>query len=301
MKSKTTKRRRPRALGLLALLLPMVVFAPVAECADSLVILQPGYPGSTKDASAFVKDLCQTVTEFGGALSGGEYHNDEAQGLKAIERQGAGVGIVSLGVFLKHRKSLSMRPLLITEPAGSCRLLVKKGAFSDIKELAGKVVMSTAFAEPEFVDRVILGHAVTEPAGSLCADWKTSRAKSFSQGLRKLKKARCDAVLLNPREFDGYETRLKKAEDGLVVLHTSRSYPAAVVVVFGDALPEARIGKLIAALETLSRDEGGEKLLERMGTRGFVRVKSKSLAPFEELFKRNGPADRGADAREVDK
>ena len=281
-----------RAFTVLATIVGALVFSsPSVDAGDKLIILQPGYPGSTKDAREFVDDFCKTLTTLGAALSGGEYHNDEPRGLEAVERDRPAIGIVSLGVFLKHRERLALRPLLVSTPHGSCRLLVKSGTIPDLKSLSGKTVTSTAFAEPEFVERVILGNATDKPAGALCADWKTSRAKSFNRGLRKLKKGRCDAVLLNSREFDGYENRLKKPEDGFVVLHTSRAFPTAVVVVFGKVAPDEGGKKWLSAFKELPRSEKGKKLLANMGTQGFVPVDDKTLEPFQKLFDHNATVE----------
>ena len=246
------------------LLLLVVVFSGVSLCAaDDLVIVQPGYPGSTAEAAAFVARLCAAVRAEGGpGIGAGEYHNNEQQGIDAIRAKRPTVGIVSLGFALKHQKSLALRPLLWSHPDEAFHILVRKDTLRKLGDLEGRTVTGTPLLEPEFVQRVLFADART--------NWQSDGAKFFSRAVRNVVRGRRDAVLLSNREYRGF-LKLRYAQD-LEVLHTTEAYPTAVVVAFGARLSGKEETKLSAALKNLPNSIDGKTLLEEMGIAGFRAV-----------------------------
>ncbi|MBI4585297.1 MAG: PhnD/SsuA/transferrin family substrate-binding protein [Planctomycetes bacterium] len=268
---------------------------PRTQAAEKpMVFIQPGYPGTTEEARGFVSSFCKVIRQAGGPeVPAGEYHNDEKEGLKAAQEKQPLFGIVSLGFYLKHAGDLSLQPLLFSSPAEPFHLVARKGAFKDLAGLKDKAVTGTTLLELEFVERILFGFADqgAAPAGGP-REWKVQPVKLFSRGYREVAKGRQDAVLMSHREYQGLK-QLEAAKE-LEAIHTTRSYPVAVVVAFGERLPAEQQAKLSAALKSFGKTAEGKDLLQTMGIDGFTDADLKYLKALAERYQKNAPESAAA-------
>src|SRR5438093_7140232 len=122
-----------------------------------IIIIQPGYPGSTRDAEGFVSQLADYVGGKTG-LQGisGEYHNEEKRALSALAEKRASFGLVSLGFYLGHRQELGLRVLLQSKPKDNYVVVARKGEVKDVASLAGQPVAGGPLQEGRFLERIAL-------------------------------------------------------------------------------------------------------------------------------------------------
>jgi hypothetical protein len=282
-------RRRPLGAGLLFLLgLGAWDPAAAAEGEARLVIAQPGYPGSTAEAKEFISRLTKAVEAGGGPkLAGGEYHNVETAALEAIERDRPAVGIVSLGFYLKHRRSLALKPLVWSQPEEAFAVAARKGTMKSLADLSGKTVSGTPLLEAEFVARVLFAPSATGGA-SAAAAWKPAPERLFSKAIREVARGRSDAVLLSGREYEAMKRLGAGAE--LERIHSTAAYPVALAVRLGEGAGGEAAKGFAAALEALNRTADGKDLLETMGIGGFKPIDAARLGAIEALFDAPPPA-----------
>lgn len=254
-----------------------------------MVIVQPGYPGSTRDAEGFVKRLAKHLEEKTG-LSGlaGEYHNEMAPGLAAAKGEqpgGAGVrpifGVVSLGFYLKHRRELGLKPLLQAKPRDSFVLVARAGEVKDLAaDLKGQPVAGGPLHEPELLQRLVLAGKANPAA------WDAKPTLQAARALRDLcDKKKYRAVFLTGREYLTL-AELYRAKS-LEKVWESEYYPPALLVAFpggkeeGSKSSEELLKKVERAFAGLSEDPRGKEILATMGAEGFESVSEPWLKGVE--------------------
>jgi ABC transporter, phosphonate, periplasmic substrate-binding protein len=290
--------------GGLALGLPVALLGEET----TFIIVQPGYPGSTTEASSFVADLSRAISAGGGPKDlRGEYHNSVDDALKAIAASHPAFGVVSLGFYLSHKGDLKLEALLESQPPEPLYLARKKGEDVTLSNLAGKTVVGTPFQEPEFIARVVFGPGAgggPPPAGAgpekkaegrkgaaagpgatgqPAADaqkWKIEPSQSFSKAVRDVARGKAQAVLLTKREKTNMEELTAGKE--LEVFWQSEPLPISIVVAFENggraAQPAAK------ALADLKQNAQGKDLLSTMGIEGFGPNDRTRMSSFESRF-----------------
>ena len=281
------RSRSPVARAVSAAVLLLIVSTD-ATSDERLMIVQPGYPGSTEEAKGFVDRLRLEIRSQGGpVISVGSYHNREKSALAAAQVEKPTIGVVSLGFYLAHRKKLVLRPLLWSRPDEAYHILVKKGTAKTLEDLKGQSITGTPLVESEFVRRLVLSDS---SVSAVVKSWKTHPIRLFSKGVRDVRRGRKRAVLLSERELNGVKKLRSAAE--LEVIHTTSGFPTGVVVAFGNPSRD-RIGQAImSALIGLESSDTGRDLLKTMGISGFTRIDARRLKAFEDAFDRVGPVDK---------
>src|SRR5262245_61086261 len=223
------KTDTPSIAGLVALALVLALSGGLSA-AQHFIIVQPGYPGSTTEAEAFVTDLLAAIGKGGGPGDlQGEYHNDAEEALKAIREKKPQLGIVSLGFYLAHKEDLRLEPLLASRPHERFYLAGKQGAVVPLKDLAGKTVAGTPFQEPEFVSRILFGPEVSK--------WKVEATRSSTKAIRDASRGKVAAVLLTEREKRALGNLTAGQE--LEVYHQTDELPTAILVSLGKKEPSS--------------------------------------------------------------
>jgi hypothetical protein len=284
---------RPAALAILALLGARP--GPAAEpAAPRLIIVQPGYPGSTRDARSFIATLCEHL-DAKAALKGlaGEYHNEEKEALRAIERDRPAFGMVSLGFYLEHRQALGLTARLQSKPKDRIVVVARGGDLKGPGDLKGQPVAGGPLHEKRFLERIAFrGKADV-------ASWDAQPTLHASRALRDLvQRKKHRAVVLTGRDLSALgELYSGKTLEKVV---ESDYYPPALVVAFaragaqgagekeksaketerapggaggepapGRPLSTEELEKVLRALSGLPGDPQGKEILEAMGAEGF--------------------------------
>jgi hypothetical protein len=163
-----------------------------------MVIVQPGYPGSTQDAEGFMASLTEHLAAKAG-LQGlaGEYHNQPRSGLRAIERDRPAFGMVSLGFYLEHRKALGLRAFLRSKPPDRIVLVARGGDVKDPAALGGEPVAGGPLHEKPFLERIAFAGKAD------VASWEAKPTVQASRALRDLVQRKTyRAVVITGRDLE---------------------------------------------------------------------------------------------------
>ncbi len=259
-----------------------------------MVIIQPGYPGSTRDAEGFVGRLSAYVAERAG-LAGlsGEYHNEEKAALAAVGRLKPAFGVVSLGFYLEHRAALGLKPLLASKPRDNFVLVARSGELKDLSALKGQPVAGGPLYERPFLERIAFAGKAD------VAGWDAKPVLHASRALRDLvDRKKYAAVVLTGRDYRTL-SRLYQTKTLEKVLE-SEYYPPAFLVAFGtrprgpangkpakvvpapgkpseensEELSGETAKKVERTFSGLAGDPKGKEILETMGAEGFEEIRS---------------------------
>jgi hypothetical protein len=264
------------ALLLSLLLLPSLTFA--ADPSRRLLLCDVGGLGTEAEVRPHLDG-------FGAHLAGklswpaGTWELKFAAGLpaclEALQSWRPAYAAVPLEVFLGPGKVQGMQPLVAAlvggQAAGSHRVLVKKGAFKSLAELAGKRVLSPT-ADPG-LQKLLLGPAA--------ATLKLETSPRPLRALRALAAGRdWDAVIVDEAQFRSLPALPFFAN--LEILLTCPALPH-LGLVYLPVAPEAERRLFARTLVELCSDPEGGKLCKAFGLEGFVLPKD---ADFQSLRQR---------------
>lgn len=289
-----------------------------AESPPTMIIVQPGYPGSTDLAGPFMKKLTDYLGDRAG-LEGldGVYHNKEKDALEAIATKKPGFGVVSLPFYLEYRKRFQMKAFLRVKPGDNFVVVVGEGTVEKPSELAGEVVTGGPLHEAAFLERIAFrGKAEV-------ASWKQRpttlgirAARNLVRALERDRKPTSSAVVMTGREYRTLQ-ELPYAKSLEKILE-SDYYPPAVVVAFhawpapageeaspaatekkeeqdvdrveeapqtaSRALADGAVESVVRAFSKLSEDPEGKEILEEMGAEGFEKIPADWLKDLERRY-----------------
>jgi len=194
-----------------------------ADEATAWLVVQPGYPGSTRDAEGFMRLFSSYLTERTslGPLEG-TYYNLPDDALHKLQARSPGFALVSLGFYLKYRQQFGFEVRLVSEPADVFLIVGRESEIQAAADLDGQEVVGGPLYEPGFLTRVVF-------RGRACVErWQARPMLRTSRALRRLARGRYKAVVLTGREFASL-SRLSRGKKLEKVLQ-SDYYPAAVLV-----------------------------------------------------------------------
>ncbi|MEM7232100.1 MAG: PhnD/SsuA/transferrin family substrate-binding protein [Planctomycetota bacterium] len=273
--------------------LPCALSEGAGRVADGphIAVIQPGYPGSPKDAVSYLARLSKhLVAKTGVAGVSAEYFNLPAEAKKALARKRPTHGIVSLGFYLENREALGLVPLLEVLPESEYLLLAQDSKGGDF---AGKKVVGGPLYEQSFLAKVAFPKLKEVPA------WEAVPTLRISRSLRKLSRGTYEAAVVTSREYRTLE-KLGKLK-GLKTVAKSEAFPTALFVAFdardrGERAKVAKEGSSLAlgkrlaeGFRGMSQDSEGKKILETLGCEGSRPVRTRWI---EELEKRYDAKDR---------
>ena len=287
-----------------------------------MLVIQPGYPGTTKDAEGFMGTFSEYLAGNAGVPGlTAEYHNNAEKGLAAIAEKRPSFGIASAGFYLEYRKKLGLKAICQSKPGDTFVIVARKGEVKDPGQLKGKPVAGGPLYEQPYLERIVFRGNVD------VASWECQPTPLTSRALRDLAGGRkYTAVVLTGRDYRAFEplhgSKLEKVLE-------SDPYPAAFVVLFQgtrerkggtapggaqvgeetgenqkkegaaggepalaakadekapQALPPGVVEKLVRAFTGMAKDPKAKGILDTMGTEGFEEVPADKLASLEALY-----------------
>jgi hypothetical protein len=268
-----------KALHLLFMLLLLPAQSGAAEPARRLLLCDVGGLGTEAEVKPHLEGFGSYLAK---RLSWpqGTWELRFASGLQpcldALQSWRPAYAAVPLEVFLGPGRAQGMQPLVGTlaagRPDGVQRLLVRKGSYKTLAELAGKRVH--AGSTDAALLKVLLG-----PAAS------TLKVETSSRPLRALRALAAgrdwDAVLVDEAQFKGLASLPFFAS--LEVLVSSPALPN-LGLVYLPVAPEAERRLFASVLVGLCSDPEGSKLCKGFGLEGFV---NPDPAAFEALRQRH--------------
>lgn len=255
-----------RALVLATLFL-LQVGAAHAAGPKSFVICDMGGLGSQEEVQPYIDGFGKYLTAKLGwsrqdldvrFVAGYEACRSELQRLRPQ------FAAVPLEIYLSSPADLGIRPLVSTliggAPAGSYRLLVKKGTKRAAAELAGAKTACTA-SDKTFIEKIVV-------AGALPAGLRFEQPPRLLRALRSLAGGRdWDAALLDEGQYRALQSLPFFSE--LSVLYQTRPIPNLGMVSTNSVAPADR-DRFSSVLTGMCREPEGAGICKSFGIEGFA-------------------------------
>ncbi|MEZ4470844.1 MAG: PhnD/SsuA/transferrin family substrate-binding protein [bacterium] len=270
-------------MRLLALAVVLVAAPAAADITRPLVVCYPGGTVTARQAQPAIGKLLDVLMRMGG-LPGGFHPQFErdAEGCRAALGPHPVVAILSLGLFLEHRASHHLVPLVRPRIQGrtteALRVLVRAGTAANLMDLKGKTLSGTPLEEPAFLARVAFA-GVVDPA----THFKLLPEKRALKALRALDAGEVDAVLVTDAQYAALGAL--PFADKLAVVHTTDALPLVGVVADETQLDADARARLVAALAGICDHAEGKALCELFGVEAFEPV---DAGAYAEAVKRWG-------------
>jgi hypothetical protein len=275
----------------LCLALTVVSSAAVAaDATERLIVVQPGFPGSTEDGKPFMARLARYLgPRVGADRLEATYHNEPEKALADLRERPARMGIVSVGFYLEQRRTLGLEAVLELEPEGRYRLVVPADAATDLEALRGATVVGGPLYEKDFIGRVVFRGVAARDT------WKLEPTLQISRALRQVRRGRYAAAVITEREFGALAPGGKL--EAWRELARSDPFPAALLVVIRSPSGSAESARPAAGgpdtvdvelwkrgFAAMAEDKEGKEILDTMGCGGSRPVRVEWLKEVEKKF-----------------
>jgi hypothetical protein len=269
---------RETFLRALALSVCLSALAPATALAGrTLVICAPGYPASTQQAQETMDAFAATLAASAGWKESdlsAVFIAEEQTGLDRLSRDDTPVALVPLEFYLRHEKSLGLRPLLQAVQVHGAEevwsLVAKRGSILSPSSLSAWQITGRPGYAPAFVRGPILGGW-----GELPADAEIAFTTRPLSALRKAAAGEPIAVLLDKEQAASLDSLPFGAE--LEVVARSRPLPGVVLALVGDRLVADRVKELRKGLLDLRESKGGAELMKTMRLTRFQELDEELL------------------------
>lgn len=254
---------------LLALLTLLLTTAPLSAGPRDLVVVRPGGPNASDEAGRQVNRLIDEIAGRAGwpaESAKAFYFNRAEDALAHIAGDRPGFVLTTPGFYLAQRSKLDLDPLnqILLDGGDTHRYHVvarKEGGPGSLDGLKGKSLAGAPLAEPEFIERVVLGGRF-----EFGSDIEAVYGRALSS-LRKLCRGDLDAVILDDTEHGGLASLPFAGE--LATIWSSPPLPnTGIFAVNGTASPGDARALLAATADFCSGDEGSA-ICETYGISGF--------------------------------
>jgi hypothetical protein len=240
---------------------------------QTIVVCAPGSPGTTDEAQPAMNAFAAAAGAKAGVALAAIYEPTEQGGVARLKD--AGLGIVSLPLFLAHEHELGLHARLVAVEKGrpaleQWSLIAQKGRIKDAESLAGFTIISNAAFAPAFIKGPVLGSF-----GALPASVKLVQSVAVLSALRKAANGEAVAVIADGPQTDAL-AKLPFGSKLDVVAH-SAALPAGLVVTAGDHVPAKTWSSIETALLALGSDKSATTALDGIQTSAFIPVDEKAL------------------------
>ncbi len=268
----------------LVLILPLAgLIATVAESPLTLVVCAPGYPGNTEQAQPVMNDLATQLSAAAGWDVDGldaVYHERLQPGIDRLAAPDAAMALVPLPLYLEHRETLQLKPVLqVVHASGrpeTWTLVARKGAVSKPEDLEGWELAGMPVYSPRFVRRVALANW-----GRLPDSVELRFSSRIVSILRRAAAGENVAVLLDAAQAEALP---KLGFDELEVVTVSPPMIGSLVCSVSDRIDTERQRGLVEALSALHRNDGSEELLETLRINRFEPLDVDRLDAIQHSF-----------------
>lgn len=253
----------------------------------TLVVCAPGYPGSTAEAQPAMDALAAAAAR-GANLKAGDltavYFETEKAGLDRLAAADAGLALVPLAFYLKHRAALTLEPVLQAveeggQAAESWTLVAPTGTVTSAASLAGFDLVGLVGYAPRFVRGPVLG-----AWGDVPRDVTIGTSASVLSGLRKASTGAKTAVLLDRAQAASLASLPFAAK--LQVVTKSVPLPVSVLCTVGGRVPPASAKALAAGFLALGSTPAERAALSGVRLTTFVAVDQAAVAKARDAYER---------------
>lgn len=266
------KQRKAKFLMIMTMFLVFGAVPSLAHAgARDLVVIRPGGPSPSDEAQKQIDNLAKQLAKKAGWDEGattGRYFNDESEGLAYIKQTKPGFVLGTLGFYLKHKDSLGLRVInqgiVHGKTESQFYLVAREGTLKSLADLKGKTLAGTHLQEPEFIERIVLNHALT-----FGTDVKVQAMPSL-RALRKCNKGEVDAVILDEKEMESLSDLPFGSQ--LEPFFASKPLPNTGFMAIQNGPSAADIKSFAAATAAFCSFEDGKTICKDFDIQGFKPV-----------------------------
>ncbi len=194
--------------------------------------------------------------------------------LQIMETWKPSYATIPLWDFLAAEGALKMAPLVFAKVGGETstiyRLLVKKGTFSSVDALKGKILSGNMVADAAYLSKVVFKGAV-----DAASHFVLQQKKRPLSVIRKVARAEVDAALVDSLQFESL--RALSVFDKLEVIFTSAPVPNLGLVYLKGVAADGDVAAFRSALIKMCGDPDGEEICKTFGLEGFVDVDATAM------------------------
>lgn len=258
----------------------------VLQAKINFVILYPGGPDPGTEGKSMITQFLDILTKRTSLKKTdveGNYYNDIALAKAAIKRNGNAYIMGSLGFYLANQKRYNLVPLSLVATMGknteSYYMVVKKGKYSSLSELKGKILGGNILYEDyKYIDSIIFNGQL-----NVAKYFKLKASSQVLGAVRRVIKGQIDAVLLNSMQYESL-TRLKSTFENLQVIYTSQEVPRLGFMMADTSETKKVKDEILSTLNNLCSGDGGKSVCDNFGISGFQNIDSETLDDISKKF-----------------
>ncbi|MBN2340211.1 MAG: PhnD/SsuA/transferrin family substrate-binding protein [Deltaproteobacteria bacterium] len=225
----------------------LLVSLPVAAARTNLLLLLPGFPGTSEQAQPYVDKMLRYLEKdlgFEANSMTGVFIPDGDKAKSKLNEIKPGIALVGPSVYAQNAKAMKMKVIakVTASGRGEARyyVVVKKDFAGSIADLAG-TISGTVVYDKQYVVNVLLDRLVASDKIVMKPNKRPLRA------LRDVSQGNVDAAIIDD-DVKNHMAELPMAPE-IKIIYTSEPVPAPAVVVLNDGKKHAAaVKKSIANL-----------------------------------------------------
>ena len=261
-------------LATITLMLTPTVNADTDDTTPTMVVCYTAGSVNKREAKKATQSMLDELAKLGG-WKPGDYHSKftakPSKCLKLLNEKTTHFISPSLGFYLEHRKDLVpvARPKLKGKNIDKWYLVVKKGKYTSLNDLKGKIIGGPLVDDVEFLKRIIFKGKI-DPAKFFVL----KRSSRVLRALRKTVRGKIDGVLLNQQQYDALPS-LPFAKD-LTAIFASDPIPVPSLLAVRSRTTEKERKRFARALFGFCQTPKGKGFCKMFGIETFEPVNEKA-------------------------
>lgn len=274
------KLARVACYGMIAASVMMSAFILplVGEEKITFAIIFAGGPDVGSEGKNIVAQFLKTVSETTKMKQDameGDYFNTSKEAMEYIQKHKNTYIMGSLGFYLSQRKTNNLVPLAVVKLKGNDQeqfyVLVKKGTYSSLKDLKGKILSGNVlYEDTRFLDSIVFDNTL-----SVAKHFKLEPTARPLSAIRKMGTGKVDAILLNHLQYETLKSHPSFKD--LKIIHRSAKMPALGLMMVGTKRNKEMQPKIVKAITTMCETEKGKPVCKNFGIDGFQTIDAKAL------------------------
>ncbi|MBN2802097.1 MAG: PhnD/SsuA/transferrin family substrate-binding protein [Deltaproteobacteria bacterium] len=234
----------------------LLVSIPVMGAKTDLLMLLPGFPGTTEQAQPYVETMLRYIEKDLKLESGtmhGTFISDGTKAEAKLSEVKPGIALLGPSVYAKNSSDKTMKIVaklfILGQEEQKYYLVTKNDGADSISDFADKTVSGVIVHDEKFVKNVIFDKGAPD---SIIYKFNKRPLKA----LRDVASGTIDGALIDSATKEHMDT-LDFAKD-LKIIYTSKPVPPPVIVVLNDSVKDA--AKIKKSLTSICKTPEGKKL-----------------------------------------
>ncbi len=260
----------------------IVTCLSAVAAATDLLLLLPGFPGTTEQAQPYVDQMLRYLeTDMGETPFSmkGIFIPDGADAAERLASVKPGIALMEPSVYAMSQKTQKMQVIARVHANGrgeqTYYVVTRKDGAANLKALSGKTMSGVVVHDPKYVFNVLLDKKAP-------TDIRLVSQGRPLKSLRDVHRGDADAALIDQDAKD-HMSELEFASD-LQIIHTSAPVPAPAVVVLNDG--RAKADAIRKSLVGLCDRPEGKDLCRSLTLTAVIPASDKDYRPLLAKYNR---------------